>query len=147
MKVSLALMFLLIAPASALGIEFDGEWRVDETATLAQMRLGAGSDTQMARELPTLLRQMGPLAYRFEGNHFVTSLGERSETVEWSLISDDGSDYRVATELRGELVEIRIQMLSLNQMRMSCERDGELQNLIWRRVDGGGAAMDALAMH
>ena len=66
--------------------------------------------------------------------------------LEQLITLENSREFRLRTQFRGERTEIRIQMLSLNQMRMLSDRDGELQLLIWQRVDENGAGMDALAM-
>jgi hypothetical protein len=146
MRFLLALSLLLISSVAVLASELSGEWRVDEVATLAQLHASAEVDAQMERELPMLLQQMGPVAYRFEENRFVSSFGERSESVELRVLEQDSSSFHLLTQMRGEPTEIRIEMLSLNQMRIESEHDEELNYLIWYRVDDEGVDMDGLAM-
>jgi hypothetical protein len=147
MRYLLGSLFLLMTATTAAGLEFQGEWRVDVDATLAQIEAGPMPDGQMARELPTLLEQMRPIAYRFEGKNFITSLGEQSESVRWHMLEEDSPSFHVMTELRGERTELRIEMLSLNHMRLASQRDDELRYLIWRRVGAEDTTIDGLAMH
>jgi len=141
MRYLLVSLFLLTTAVTAYGADFRGEWRVDEEATLAQMESDPMRAAQMARELPVLIEQMRPIAYRFEEKHLVAFLGERSESARWHMLDEDSSTFHVLTQLHGERTEVRIDMLSLNQMRMASERDDELGYLIWRRVDHEGVSV------
>jgi len=115
MRILMVSMFLLMTTIMATAVELAGDWRVDEGAAPARLHARSEFGAQMERELPTLLQQMGPIS------------------------------FRVATEMRGEPTEIRVEMLSMNQMRIVSEHDEEMCYLIWSSLDQECVSMGGLA--